>query len=78
MMMLMLSLPSLSLDVGLEMRKVVDSTLAVGSCNNVFGVLANILGDLSPSSLNGCNGVGEGAVLFADDDISTGSDKTHR
>ena len=38
------------LDVGLEVRQVVDSTLAMGSCDDVFRILAYILCDFAPSS----------------------------
>ena len=51
------------LDVGLELCQVVNGALAVGGSDNVGGVLANVLCDLAPCCLDGCDGVGQGAVL---------------
>ena len=42
----------LLLDVRLEMGQVVDSTLAMGSCDNVSRILAYLLCDFSPSSFH--------------------------
>ena len=40
------------LDVRLEMRQVVDSTLAMGSCDDESRILAYILCDFGPSSFH--------------------------
>lgn len=47
-----------SLDMRLELREVVDCTLAVGGSDNIVGILADIFGNLAPGSLNGSDGVG--------------------
>ena len=52
------------LDVRLELGEVVDRALAVGGGDNVLRVLANVLCDLAPSSLDGGDRVGEGTVLL--------------
>ena len=43
----------LGLDVRAETREVVDSALTVRGGDNVFRVLLDVAGDLSPSGLNG-------------------------
>ena len=58
------------LDVGLELCQVVDGALAVGSSDNVGGVLANVLCDLAPCSLDRCDRVGEGTVLEKESAVS--------
>jgi hypothetical protein len=40
------------LDVWLEVRQVVDSTLAMGSCEDVSRILAYILRDFAPSGFH--------------------------
>ena len=52
------------LDVRLELGEVVDRALAVGGGDNVLGVLADVLCDLAPCSLDGGDRVGEGTVLL--------------
>lgn len=51
------------LDMGFELREVVDGALAVGGCDHVGRVLPDILGNLAPSGLDGSNRVGECAIL---------------
>ena len=48
----------------LELGEVVDSVLAVGGSDHVCWVLADIGGNLAPSSLDSSNGVGQSAILF--------------
>ena len=50
-------------NVGLEVGEVVDGTLAVGRGDDMGGVLADVEGDFGPCCLDGCDGVGQGAVL---------------
>ena len=50
-------------DVRLEVGEVVDGALAVGCGDDVGGVLADVEGDFCPCCLDGCDGVGQGAVL---------------
>ena len=40
------------LDVRLEVRQVVDSTLAMGSCDDISRILAYVLCDFAPSSFH--------------------------
>jgi len=56
-------------DMRLELSEVVHSTLAVGGGDNICWVLANVLCDFSPSSLDGLDGVGEGAVHVKEDSV---------
>ena len=51
------------LDMRLELRKVVDSALAVGGSDHVGRVLPDVLCDLAPGGLDGGDGVGQRAVL---------------
>lgn len=58
-------------DVWLELREVVDGALAVRRGDDVGGVLADILGDLAPCSLDGGDGISQRAILHTDG-MSTG------
>lgn len=51
------------LDIRLELGEVVDSALAVGSCDDIVRVLPNILRNFTPGSFYSGDGVGEGAIL---------------
>ena len=46
------------LDVRLELREVVNCTLAVGGSDNVSGILANIFGDLAPGGFDSSDRIG--------------------
>ena len=50
-------------DVGLEVGEVVDGALAVRCGDDVRWVLADVEGDFGPCCFDGCDGVGQGAVL---------------
>jgi len=39
-------------EVGLELGEIVDGALAVGRGDNVFGILPDVFGDLSPGSFD--------------------------
>jgi len=51
-------------EVRLELGEIVDRTLAVGSCNNVLGVLPDISSDSVPSGLYSGDGVCKSTVLY--------------
>ena len=58
------------LDVRLELGEVVHGALAVSGSDNVRRVLAQVLCDLAPCCLDGCDGVGEGTVLEKESAVS--------
>ena len=58
------------LDVGLELGEVVHSALSVGGGDHVCWVLPDVLCDLAPCCLDGCDGVGEGTVLEKESAVS--------
>ena len=51
------------LDVGLELREVVNGALAVGGGDHVGRVLPDVLCDLAPCRFDGGNRVGECSIL---------------
>lgn len=51
------------LDIRLELGEVVDSALAVGSCDDIVRVLPNILGNFAPGCFYSGDGVGECTIL---------------
>jgi len=59
-----LVLDLVSFEVRLELGEVVDGTLAVGSCNNVLGILPDISSDPVPGSLYSGDGVCKSTVLY--------------
>lgn len=48
---------------GLELREIVDSPLAMGSGDDMFGVVAQIERDFAPGGLYGLDRVGKSAIL---------------
>ena len=51
------------LDMGFELREVVNGALAVGGSDEVRGILPNVQRDLAPRGLDGSDGVGQRTVL---------------
>ena len=58
------------LDMRLELRKVVYSTLAVGCSNHVRRVLPDVCGYFAPCSLDSLDGVGQSTVLEGNSSVS--------
>lgn len=53
----------MSLNMGLELGKIVDSTLAMGGSNHIGRIMANVGCDFAPGSLDSGDRVGECTVL---------------